>query len=416
MSKSFTCFSRLGMLFCLGCITCCTESQKGEILGINSKMIHLERHVGNPNEWKGKIVDVSSTLVKSKTRLSLEIETIPLRSIKSFQKIQFLDEVSGWIAGDSELYKSTDGGDQWERVNVALPEDARITAMFFLDRSLGWLALDRCDPEIFCNQHYFRLIRTADGGQTWQTQYEASDSVGRALYFFDKENGWLIGSRFKASFAPLLLRTSNQGRDWIDVSDGINLGLNENKNLRRSLAQDHAMEMISGNRLSLAVATSSMRLLRTVNDGQTWDEIAHLANEPAQTRLVGFGIHNYKYWLAGGALSEEGVWSILARQQKGDLWTRYRLNGVCFRDVYFIDADKILACGCVPRAGHLRTADRPTDGVILGSLDGGKSWTIIHRDSRVGSLNALSIDHLGRVWVIGSSGLVLRLGTASKIL
>jgi photosystem II stability/assembly factor-like uncharacterized protein len=282
---------------------------------------------------------------------------------------------------------------------------------------LGWVAVDRCRRNEFCDYHHSSLMYTSDAGQSWQRQYEADDMLINSIHFFDRENGWFVGAQFNnpSPFGALVFQTASGGHEWIDVSEGARRSLREVKDQTRSPSHDNAFQLISGKGGSLVLATGRWRVLSTMDNGRLWNEIAYLGGEGSQTGLIYFGVLNGQYWIAGATQGEEGVWSVLARQQNENLWTRYKLSGLALRHIYFVDSNKILACGSIPKANRLRTAERATNGVILASLDGGKSWTVIHEDPSIEVFNFLSADRSGRVWVVGSNGSVLRLGLPSRI-
>ncbi|MBI1804881.1 MAG: hypothetical protein HY033_11700 [Ignavibacteriae bacterium] len=56
----------------------------------------------------------------------------------SLNDVWFLDSRSGWIVGNDGLYRSSDGGDTWQKENT--PVDRPINSVFFLDQHDGWAA------------------------------------------------------------------------------------------------------------------------------------------------------------------------------------------------------------------------------------------------------------------------------------
>jgi photosystem II stability/assembly factor-like uncharacterized protein len=84
----------------------------------------------------------------------------------SINKIFFLDEEIGWMAGgedlaDSEdeqgvLFKSVDRGQSWHRI-VTAPRTDEIKSVYFSSSEKGWVTTD------------YSVFRTDDGGKTWLT-------------------------------------------------------------------------------------------------------------------------------------------------------------------------------------------------------------------------------------------------------
>src|ERR1041385_4173040 len=113
------------------------------------------------------------------------------------------------------------------------------------------------------------------------------------------------------------------------------------------------------------------------------------------------------------ALGCESIQYVLARQQNETSWIRYTLEDVYLRAFYLVDQEKVVACGSyLEISGSTR---KPAVGVIVASLDGGKSWKIIHEDPQIERFNFLTVDQSGMVWVAGTGGALLRLGPISDV-
>ncbi|MGE5224080.1 MAG: hypothetical protein ACM3PY_16695 [Omnitrophica WOR_2 bacterium] len=105
--------------------------------------------------------------------------------------LDFVDEQHGWLLAavyhqdDNrwlELFKTTDGGQTWEKVadhvnTLSMPIAQEIA---FLDAQTGWLAVDRTGLASFKGgslesgfshpQEILGLLKTTDAGRTWKTQ------------------------------------------------------------------------------------------------------------------------------------------------------------------------------------------------------------------------------------------------------
>ena len=90
-------------------------------------------------------------------------------------RIQFIDEYIGWIDSDGGLYKTTDGGFNWE---LQAPP---VTTFFFVNENIGWY--------VSGNQ----IRYTSDGGQTWTQQNSPENNSLQSIYFVDQNNGWISG-------------------------------------------------------------------------------------------------------------------------------------------------------------------------------------------------------------------------------
>ena len=73
--------------------------------------------------------------------------------------LQFLDEANGWMAADNGIYKSSDAGQNWQRVL----RHSKIRHVRFVDYQRGYAAGEECT-----------VLETADGGKNWKPIEAAS--------------------------------------------------------------------------------------------------------------------------------------------------------------------------------------------------------------------------------------------------
>lgn len=104
-------------------------------------------------------------------------ETLSVTHNHWINSFQFCDELFGYFAG-SWLFKTMDGGLDWNHTNLSDPKD------FFFTNSLeGWAIKENDNP----NDIYF----TKDGGNHWDTC--DLDFPVTSLFFLDADNGWAVG-------------------------------------------------------------------------------------------------------------------------------------------------------------------------------------------------------------------------------
>lgn len=122
----------------------------------------------------------------------------------------FLNDQQGWLLSAAQpflIYRTLDAGQSWQ--GFALPDTAdlvgaRSTSLFFLDAQNGWISLRLPSS---ANFSLGRLYRTSDGGQTWE---RLSVPSGEAVYFISKQVGWTISSSPHDS----LYHTQDGGNTW----------------------------------------------------------------------------------------------------------------------------------------------------------------------------------------------------------
>lgn len=124
--------------------------------------------------------------------------------------VRFTGKRRGWVVGsvsrgdnvvDSLLLRTEDGGESWQRKN--LPVRVELIHLDFDGDKRGWIVGDRGT-----------ILHTADGGETWAAQKAGTSATLYHVEFANKEDGWAVGER------ATVLRTNDGGATWIaaDVS------------------------------------------------------------------------------------------------------------------------------------------------------------------------------------------------------
>ncbi len=137
-------------------------------------------------------------------------------------KVWFLDETHGWLLGnsydgdtgvysDGALLRTTDGGLTWD---VMFSGEARgIQAVSFINPYEGWLVSVSASGPTF--------EKTADGGATWTMLDVPTYTEGPVndlwdVEFFDRCEGWLIVATGEDQVTSSLFYTSNAGESWTE--------------------------------------------------------------------------------------------------------------------------------------------------------------------------------------------------------
>jgi photosystem II stability/assembly factor-like uncharacterized protein len=162
-----------------------------------------------------------------------------------------------------------------------LPADAG----FFLDENTGW---------IYGNNG--SIIKTTDGGLTWQVQQDSSTSLEdiNDIYFYDSSNGWACGD------AGTILHTTDGGITWNYIS-----GLPTSEDL-------NGINFISTN-IGYTCGTGGA-ILRSENSGNSW--ILQNSNTGSELNDISFFDANNGFAVFG-ANSSNVLWT----NSGGFLWT-----------------------------------------------------------------------------------------------
>jgi photosystem II stability/assembly factor-like uncharacterized protein len=177
----------------------------------------------------------------------------------------FTSSDRGWIAGDDGYLASTsDGGKTW--VEYPLKATENINEIYFRNDDNGYLVAGR------------KLFITRDAGRTWQeTRIFKTGEFGSgtpeflSIRFSDKKRGYVIGSVLRRSGSEqvvvdsLLMRTEDGGETWqrIKVPSKVELfHLDFSGNSRGWIVGDNGV------------------VLTTINSGLTWIKQASLTTMP----------------------------------------------------------------------------------------------------------------------------------------
>ena len=108
--------------------------------------------------------------------------------------VYFLNDSVGWAVGlNGNIFKTTNKGNDWIRQDSSF--NFHLLKVYFYNENNGYMISDR----------YF--IKTEDGGATW-TLTQPTSHVLRAMYFLNKDTGWIAGGE------GVILKTTNAGSSW----------------------------------------------------------------------------------------------------------------------------------------------------------------------------------------------------------
>ncbi len=120
------------------------------------------------------------------------------------RRIQFVNSLNGYTAGgNGTLIKTTDGGDTWNTLNIGTT--AFLTSIYFLNPNTGWVA-----------GFGGFMKKTTDAGNSWITQTVPNASTFANMLFFNELTGYIAGAAQQGmnQFA----KTINGGTTWNIIS------------------------------------------------------------------------------------------------------------------------------------------------------------------------------------------------------
>jgi photosystem II stability/assembly factor-like uncharacterized protein len=193
--------------------------------------------------------------------------------VPEFLSIRFSDKKRGYVIGsvlrkntdtviDSLLMRTEDGGETWQRINV--PSKAELYHLDFDGNSHGWIVGDNGV-----------ILASEDGGTTWRMQRSGVTGELYNVDFRNDKEGYAVGA------AGTILRTEDGGRTWQKVTTSFRETL-----MRVDFADDKNGTVVGHGGL----------ILRTSDRGRTW------SSEPSDTRASLYGLFaDKKYAWAVGA-------------------------------------------------------------------------------------------------------------------
>jgi photosystem II stability/assembly factor-like uncharacterized protein len=129
---------------------------------------------------------------------------VPYPFEQKISSLFFLDALNGWVSTTNGLYRSTDGGLNWNKIQTKLPEEA-FNAMAFANDHDG-IVVGRMG----------RMDRTGDGGRSWYKLVEIKDQfVMRDICFSDATHGWAVGDNGSILYTP------DAGQSWLSLDSPV---------------------------------------------------------------------------------------------------------------------------------------------------------------------------------------------------
>lgn len=125
----------------------------------------------------------------------------------NLNNVFFINNNSGWIAGDSGfIARTNNAGLNWTVQSTGISE--QIQDFYFINERLGWAIAWEIYPD--SNQFLGTIIlKTTNGGDNWTSEfYSVPNIFMKTVYFIDSVKGFLGG-------APLtIVYTTNGGERW----------------------------------------------------------------------------------------------------------------------------------------------------------------------------------------------------------
>jgi photosystem II stability/assembly factor-like uncharacterized protein len=248
----------------------------------------LRQYTGGHSEtWGGLSMTIDSDALDGEVttfRTAFALAELPSPGSETLAapQIRDLDLISvdtGWALVENGLLWTSDGGQSWQEITPSLGAAAEILGVKFLDARSGWLVQRTIESD---QTGELGLLRTQDGGATWEALPSPVSTSGEALTigaaqldFLDADTGWLAVKLQTGSSFSLgrLWATQDGGRTWQE----------------RSLPLGEQVKFLDAQRGWVAGGPAGDELYRTVDGSRTWQrqELASSEASLPGSKLVG---------------------------------------------------------------------------------------------------------------------------------
>jgi photosystem II stability/assembly factor-like uncharacterized protein len=289
-------------------------------------------------------------------------------------KVQFLNDSTGWVLGDSALYKTTDSGESW----IFQDSTTGLGGMFLSTKNVDTLFYSSAKFGINTLSPGIRM--TINGGDSWVT-VDSSLAYYNDLQFINKKMGLVPG--IDKNKSPTLLKTLDGGLSWMKIFN------------------DFSPSKYGPEKISFVdethgwAVTYDAYIFKTTDGGNNWTLQDSIPPVPPLTEIP---LRDIKFTtLDSGCVvgGWNGTTLTAYTTDGGENWNTVSWNGSSMREVTFLNS----------QIGWLVGATYPQ--FIYKTINGGKSWepqTLdyfdpLDKDSGFESISMIS-ENLG--WAVGT--------------
>lgn len=298
----------------------------------------------------------------------------------SLRGLYVLNDTTVWASGaKGTILRTTDGGDSWQK--LAAPADS-------LDFRSLW-AFNANEALIATAGQPARIYRTQDGGEHWQLVY--ADSTGKgffdAIAFWDSNRGLALSDPIDGKF--LLLTTEDGGMSWTPLHLPSPV-----EGEAFFAASNGSIALTPQGKAWIGTGGGAIRVMHTPNGGKNWQ----IQETPLITTSLASGLYALSFASAkqgvavGGAYDQpnNGTHAALYTLNGGKNWLKAKVPPKGYRS------------GLALLPGTTTYLAVGTNGTDI-SRDGGKTWSVLHQEN----LNSIRFSPSGnKGWAIGPKGTI----------
>ncbi len=363
-----------------------------------------------PNSITKITAEVSKTVVKNNhvTKIISSEENLWKSSISNIgtdeilENLTIINDKTAYLIGENEnLYKTKDAGKTWELIKINIPNGGFISNISFYDLSYGYVSVVK-NPENVLDVNNFQswIYATKNEGQTWVKEFEVKGGEINKIVFDRDTNVWAIGRK--------LLKTENSVNQSLILLKSFKSGMWEEQEAPKRLV---SLENLYIDYDSTKKFIDTEGRIFELNNLSKWNSAIGIDDvKPQQIRITDIEITKDKTtYLIGSTGGREGIWtSFFKKEHLTKQWKQFTFENVILRDTVVLSSNEIIACGSLSNSDDSKQTVTKK-GVVVHSIDGGLSWTLLFASDSVGSFNGLWFVNEKKILVIGEKGKIFHL-------
>ena len=287
--------------------------------------------------------------------LAQQIQILHEQPKTSFRGLSVVNDKVVWVSGNNgTIGRSTDAGTNWKWIKVKNYETIDFRDIEAFD-SLNAVIMGIASPAY--------ILRTADGGITWNKVYQNDhpEIFLDAMEFWNDQSGIVIGDPINGRF--FIARTFDGGKSWqtlpeqnLPLADSAEACFASSGTNIRKLKKDEAVFITGG--LSAHIFIRDKKIKLPIMQGSSSTGANSIAVKDHKTMIVVGGDFNSK---------EDTTRNCIITNDGGNTWTFPAVSPKGYRScVEYLSKNKWITCGL--------------NGIDL-SLDDGKNWKAISSES-----------------------------------
>ncbi|HMF56886.1 MAG TPA: YCF48-related protein [Pyrinomonadaceae bacterium] len=288
--------------------------------------------------------------------------------------VYFVNAMKGWaVGGNGVLLKTEDGGRTWQK--MARPSGDALHDLYFSDERTGWIVCERDVYQLRTSDELRTyLMKTEDAGATWKRVNmigaDANARLVRAV--FAGMSGWTFGE------GGVVYTTRDGGATWG----------RQRVPTRYLLLGGMFLDSSQG-----WLVGAGTTIIQTSDGGETWRE-----GEVAGTERVRFNAVSFADRRHGWAVGASG--RVFATNDGGRIWNE-QISHIAadLLDVKFLDSEEGWAVG--------------NEGAIIHTTDGGMHWTV-EQSGTTHQLERIFFTDRDHGWAVGFGGTILSYSTSAQ--